>query len=91
MSIKMSGWHNIFFCVKDVEIDKTIIEKMMHYGYRNHLAHVYIYAFDNRPEVVAKAYRLEAALIYFTKGIKLAKEIGNEALVCTAYQKNPCR
>ena len=63
MSIKMSGWHNIFFCVKDVEIDKNIIEKMMHYGYRNHLAHVYIYAFDNRPEVVAKAYRLEAALI----------------------------
>lgn len=88
MSIKMSGWHNIFFCVKDVEIDKNIIEKMMHYGYRNHLAHVYIYAFDNRPEVVAKAYRSEAALIYFTKGIKLAKEIGNEALVCTAYQKN---
>lgn len=88
MSIKMSGWHNIFFCVKDVEIDKGIIEKMMHYGYRNHLAHVYIYAFDNRPEIVAKAYRSEAALVHFTKGIKLAKEIGNEALVCTAYQKN---
>lgn len=88
MSVKMSGWHNIFFCVKDVEVDRKIIEKMMHYGYRNHLAHAYIYAFDNRPEVVAKAYRSEAALVYFSKGIKLAKDIGNEALVCTAYQKN---
>jgi diguanylate cyclase (GGDEF)-like protein len=86
--IKMSGWHNIFFCVKDVEIDHSIIEKMMHYGYRNHLAHVYVYAFDNRPEVVAKAYRSEAALIYFSKGIKLAKEIGNDALISMAYQKN---
>lgn len=88
MSIQMSGWHNIFFCVKDVKIDRSIIEKMMQYGYRNHLAHAYIYAFDNRPEVVAKAYVSEAALVYFTKGIQLAKEIGNEALVCTAYQKN---
>lgn len=88
MSIKMSGWHNIFFCVKDVDVDRKVIEKMMHYGYRNHLAHAYIYAFDNRPEVVAKAYRSEAALVYFSKGIKLAKDIGNEALVCTAYLKN---
>ena len=88
MSIQMSGWHNIFFCVKDVTIDRGIIEKMMHYGYRNHLAHTYIYAYDNRPEVVAKAYVSESALIHFTKGIQLAKEIGNEALVCTAYQKN---
>lgn len=86
--IQMSGWHNIFFCVKDVEIDPSIIEKMMHYGYRNHLAHVYVYAFDNRPEVVAKAYRSEAALVYFSKGVKLAKEIGNEILVSMAYQKN---
>lgn len=88
MSIQMSGWHNIFFCVKDVEIDSKIIEKMMFYGYRNHLAHTYIYAFDNRPEVVAKAHVSESALIHFTKGIRLAKEIGNDALVCTAYQKN---
>lgn len=88
LSIQMSGWHNIFFCVKDVEVDKTIIEKLMHYEYYNHLAHVYIYAYDNRPEVVAKAYRSESALIHFTKGVRLAKEIGNEALVCNAYQKN---
>ena len=88
MRIKMSGWHNIFFCVKDVEIDSSIIEKLMYYNYRNHLAHVYIYAYDNRPEIVAKAYRSEAALIHFSKGVKLAKEIDNEILVCSAYQKN---
>ncbi len=52
------------------------------------MAHIYIFAYDNRPETVAKAYRSESALIHFTKGIKLAKEIGNERLVCNAYQKN---
>lgn len=86
--IQMAGWHNIFFCAKDVQIDPHLIEKLMHYNYRNHLAHFYIYAFDNRPEVVAKAYRSEAALINFSNGISIAKEIGNELLVYDAYQKN---
>ncbi|MCM1282971.1 MAG: diguanylate cyclase [Muribaculaceae bacterium] len=85
---QMSGWYNIFFCVQDIMIDEALIEKMMRYNYRNHLAHVYIYAYDNRPEMVAKAYRTEAALFYFSKGVALAKEIGNNELVYDAYQKN---
>lgn len=85
---QMSGWHNIFFCVQDIPIDGTLIERMLKYNFRNYLAHVYVYAYDNRPEVVAKAYRSEAALTYFSKGVSLAKEIGNEQLVYSAYQKN---
>lgn len=85
---KMAGWHNIFFCVTDIQADAALIEKLMHYQYRNHLAHVYIYGYDNKPEVVMKAYRSESALVHFSRGIKLAKEIGNELLVCNAYQKN---
>lgn len=60
----------------------------MQNNYRNHLAHIYIYAYDNRPEMVARAYRSEASLLYFSKGVALAKEIGNEQLVYDAYQKN---
>lgn len=86
--VAMAGWHNMFFCARDVQIDPHLIEKLMHYNFRNHLAHVYIYAFDNRPEVVAKAYRSEAALVNFSNGIAIAKEIGNELLVYDAYQKN---
>lgn len=85
---QMSGWHNIFFCVTDVKVEDSMVEKLLHYNYRNHLAHVYIYAYDNRPEMVMRSYRSESALVYFTKGINLAKEIGNEHLVCNAYQKN---
>lgn len=85
---KMSGWYNIFFCVQDVHIDETLIEKLMKNDYKNHLAHIYIYAYDNGAEMVAKAYRSEAYLMYFSKGVALAEEIGNEQLVYDAYQKN---
>ena len=54
---------------------------------KSHLAHIYIYAYDNKPEIVAKAYRSEAFLIYFSKGVALAKEIGNEQLISIAYRK----
>ena len=86
--IQMSGWCNIFFCAQDIEISDKLIEKLNQYQFKNHLAHIYIYAYDNKPEIVAKAYRSEAFLIYFSKGIALAKEIGNEQLIYTAYRKN---
>lgn len=88
VQIQMSGWCNIFFCAQDIEISDKLIEQLNQYHYRNHLAHIYIYAYDNKPEIVAKAYRSEALLIYFSKGIAIAKEIGNELLVSIAYQKN---
>ena len=86
--IQMSGWYNIFFCTQDVKISDYLIEKLKQYNYLNHLAYVYIYAYDNKPEIVAKAYRSEKLLIYFSRGVALAKEIGNEQLIEKAYQKN---
>ena len=68
---QMSGWYDIFFMVKDIAIEDSLLEQLIRYDYRNHLAHVYIYAYDNRPEVVARAYRSEAAVVYFGKGIAL--------------------
>ena len=85
---QMSGWYNIFFCVQDIPIEPELIEKLMKYNYQNHLAHIYVYAYDNQPNVVAKAYRSEAALFHFGKGVALAKKIGNTQLVYDAYQKN---
>lgn len=88
VQIKMSGWYNIFFCVTDVEIEDTLIEKLHKYGYRNHLAYIYIYAYDNKPEMVAKANKSEALLVQFSKGIEIAKAIGNTYLIGAAFRKN---
>ena len=88
VQLRMSGWHNIFFCLEDVYIDEALLENLMKRKYENNLAHIYIYAYDNGPEVVAKAYRSEELLRHFSKGVELAMEIGNEQLVYDAYQKN---
>lgn len=85
---RMSGWCNIFFCAQNVDVSDELIEKLIQYNYKNHLAYIYVYAYDNKPEIVARAYKSEAQLIYFSKGVALAKEIGNEELVYNAYQKN---
>lgn len=52
---KMAGWNNIFFCAQNVEVSDAMIEKLIKYDYRNHLAYIYVYAYDNKPEIVAKA------------------------------------
>lgn len=86
--IQMSGWYNIFFCAQDVKIKESLIQNLIRYNYRNHLAHVYIYAYDNKPEIVKKANQSEELLIYFSRGIRIAKKLGNEYLINMAYQKN---
>lgn len=88
VQVKMAGWNDIFFCAQNVEIKDEIMEKLIKYNYRNHLAYIYVYAYDNKPEIMARAYYSESQLIYFSKGIKIAKEIGNEQLIYNAYQKN---
>lgn len=84
----MSGWHNVLFVAEDLHIDQDLIGRLMKYGYKNYLAHIYIYSYDNDPKTVALAYRSEAFLKYFSQGIELAKEIDNEVLIFNAYQKN---
>ena len=86
--IQMSGWYNIFFCAQDVKVKQELIQKLIRNNFQNHLAHIYIYAYDNKPEIVAKAYRSEDLLLYFSKGVRIAKKIGNEQLIYMAYQKN---
>ncbi len=51
------------------------------------MAHIYIYAYDNSRDVVKQSFYDESLLKHFTKGLELAKEIGNEQLVYDAYQK----
>ena len=77
----------IFFCVQDIPVSDEIIEKLIKHGYRNHLAHIYIYAYDNSRDVVKQSFYDESVLKHFTKGLELAKKIENEQLVYDAYQK----
>lgn len=84
--VKMSGWHNIFFCANDIPVDEEIIQKAQEYHFWNHLAHIYVYAYDNQPTLFADETQLEDRLIYFNKGIEIMKRLGNEHFMMEAYR-----
>lgn len=86
--VRMSGWHNIFFCKTDTDISPEFIERTIEYGYENHLAYTYIFAYDNDMELLADGEEIGENLHYFKKGIALAEKIGNEYLLLKAYRKN---
>lgn len=86
--VRMSGWHNIFFCKTNTEISDGFIEKAKEYGFENHLAYTYIFAYDNDINLFRQEGEIGENLLYFKKGIALAKKLGNENLMLTAYRKN---
>ena len=86
--VKMSGWHNIFFCANDIPIDKEVIRMAEKYHFWNHLAHIYVYAYDNHPALFADEEQVENRLVHFNKGIELMQKLGNEYFMMEAYRNN---
>lgn len=67
---------------------RILLDNALKYGYYNHLAHIYVFAFDNKAEQFSEIKKLEENLPYFYKGINLAKRLGNERLLVEGYKKN---
>ncbi len=82
-----SNWRGAWFYKDMPKNQMSIIEQCEKYDYKNVLAHVYIYAFDNNSAFYYKVEGLEDRLKYFSKGIEIAKEMGNESLLLDAYHK----
>lgn len=91
LMVEMSGWHNIFFFTRDTKVSEGFVEKAEKYGYYNHLAYIYIYAFDNSVDLFKNLKNIEDIddrILSFSEGIDLAKNIGNTMLVTKGYRKN---
>lgn len=89
--LEMSGWHNIYFYSNDTNVSEELIVKMQDYGYYNHLAYIYIFAYDNNIDALNKlknADDIEDELVKFSEGIDLASNIGNTFLILKGYKKN---
>lgn len=86
--VRMSGWHNIFFCSTDIDVSPEFLEQAKKYGYENHLAYTYVFAYDNDVRLVGESKRDESVLVHFKKGIEIAQKHGNENLLLIAYRKN---
>lgn len=82
-----SNWKGAWF-FKDISANEmSIIDKCEKYNYKNILAHIYIYAFDNNSALYYKVDGLDKRLKFFYKGIQIAEEMGNESLLLDAYHK----
>ena len=86
--VRMSGWHNIFFCSTDIDVSPEFFEQAKRYGYENHLAYTYVFAYDNDVRLIGESKRDESVLVHFKKGIEIARKHGNENLLLIAYRKN---
>lgn len=86
--VRMSGWHNIFFCAKDIFIAPEFLAQAQRYQYENHLAYTYIFAYDNDVRLLGVSSVDEEVLTHFQKGVEIAKRNGNEKLLLIAYRKN---
>ena len=86
--VKMSGWHNIFFCANDISVDEEVLRMAEEYHFWNHLSHIYVYAYDNQPALFADENQIDSRLVYFNKGIEVMKALGNEYFMMEAYRNN---
>lgn len=89
--VEMSGWHNIYFYISDTHISEEFLDKIQNYGYFNHLAYIYIFAYDNNIDFlknIETSVNIEDELVRFSEGIDLASNIGNTFLVLKGYKKN---
>ena len=87
---KMSGWHNVYFFQEKIKIAADFLKKLEEKAYYNHLAYIYIYAYDNDFDILRKVKTREeysATQEKYEEGITLARKVGNECLIKKAYSK----
>lgn len=86
--IYFQGWRNIWILLEDKVVNNALIEKAKKYQYDNHIAHIYIYSFDNNKKKYMDLSRIEEALPDFNRGIEIATRLGNDQLIIEGYKKN---
>lgn len=83
-----SGWRNLWICEKDAVVSDTLLQGCKTYGYKNHLAHIYVYSFNGDYRKFEKIQGIEEKIEEFYKGIALGEQLGNQQFLIEAYKKN---
>lgn len=84
----MSGFHNILISFEDVPVEEELLELCNKYGYLNHLAHIYVYCFENDILRYSDVRTVEQSMPNFNKGIAIGEMIGNDQFLSEAYRKS---
>ena len=84
----MSGFHNILISFKDVPVKEELLEQCEKYGYWNHLAHIYVFCFENDTAKYEDVRYIDESMPQFKKGIEIGEELGNDQFLSEAYRKS---
>lgn len=84
----MSGFHNILISFKEVPVEEDLLELCNKYGYHNHLAHIYVYCFENDIVRYSDVRTIEQLMPNFNKGIAIGEMLGNDQFLSEAYRKS---
>ena len=89
--VQYYGWNDIIVHNLKFEAKPEFLEKLEYYGYKNVLAHMYVYGVDKNkatrndiPEVYEALYTPE----YLKRGMDLGYELGNDSILIIAYMNN---
>ena len=85
---EFSGWKNLWLLMEDKYVSPETLEECKYYEYYNHLAHIYVYAFDNDAEKYRDVESVEQNITHYNKGIEIANKIGNDRFLIDAYKKS---
>lgn len=86
--IECKGWDNICIVGNEITVNPKLQDLCIKYGYKNHLAHIYVYCYDNNKDLFYTPDGIEERIPITMKGIKLAEELGNNCFLMEAYRKN---
>lgn len=85
---EFSGWRNLWLLMEDRQVDPEIIEDCKKYEHFNHLAHIYVYAFDNEPSKYSSIDTVDSMIPSYNMGIEIAVRLGNDRFLIDAYKKS---
>lgn len=83
-----SGFRDLWICEHDTEIEEDFIKQCEEYGYKNHLAYIYVYCYNGDYRNFITTEGIEHRIKEFHQGIVMGMELKNEKFLLEAYRKN---
>lgn len=85
---ELAGWKDIWICEKEIDIPDALIRGCQKYKYFNHLAHIYIYCYDNDYRLYKVIEDISKNTPHMTLGMSMAEQMKNYQLMAEGYRKN---
>ena len=83
----VAGWKDVWICKSDIPVSDELVALCLKYNYLNHLAHIFVYSYHNSADIYRTPEHIKDRIPYFTKGIELGRQLGNDKFIFEAYRK----